>query len=428
MRNMTKLAIYSHSIAPSIDGVCRRYTAILHELKKQGTEVVLFTIEAEPQGLPKDLEYVTLDHMIIPAYPGKKVARPTYTMFLTILNKLKDHKPDIVHVTNDGFSHMFAMAGLLLGITVVGSYHTDLQELLSKHDAAIFQRSMIYLKEFTDSYVLDSLATTSISFKDKLAKTGIHCQHIIETSVNMTMFHPKKRNDALRENLMFGDKAGFLCLYTGRISNEKRIDLILAAVQKLDNAYLAVVGDGPIASKFAEMHGKENRLYCKPGFFNHDELSKFYASSDVHVSGSEFETLGNTVLEAHACGVPVVVPLTQGFCNTVTHAEDGFLFKPGDTEDAVSYLRRLQKDPKLRTQMGAAALKKVKKNTVESVVENLHVWYRVGRQRKEARSALYRTGAAVIMALTIPTGIIALGCYDLLMAFLAVFGYVPSAM
>jgi hypothetical protein len=84
-------------------------------------------------------------------------------MFLTILNKLKDHKPDIVHVTNDGFSHMFAMAGLLLGITVVGSYHTDLQELLSKHDAAIFQRSMIYLKEFTDSYVLDSLATTSIS-------------------------------------------------------------------------------------------------------------------------------------------------------------------------------------------------------------------------------------------------------------------------
>ena len=78
-----------------------------------------------------------------------------------------------------------------------------------------------------------------------------------------------------------------MCLYTGRISNEKRIDLILAALQKLDNAYLAVVGDGPIASKFAEMHGKENRLYCKPGFFNHDELSKFYASSDVHVSGSE---------------------------------------------------------------------------------------------------------------------------------------------
>jgi glycosyltransferase involved in cell wall biosynthesis len=32
----------------------------------------------------------------------------------------------------------------------------------------------------------------------------------------------------------------------------------------------------------------------------------------VHVSASEFETLGNTVLEAHACSIPVVVPRTQG--------------------------------------------------------------------------------------------------------------------
>ena len=176
------------------------------------------------------------------------------------------------------------------------------------------------------------------------------------------------------------------------------------------------------------MHGKENRLYCKPGFFQHDELSEFYASSDVHVSASEFETLGNTVLEAHACGVPVVVPLTQGFCNTVTHAEDGFLFSPGDINDAVLYLQKLQSQSQLRSQMGAAALKKVRKNTIESVVENLHVWYRLGRQRRESRSALYRTCAAVVMALTIPTGIVALGCYDVLMAFLAVFGYIPTAM
>ncbi len=42
-------------------------------------------------------------------------------------------------------------------------------------------------------------------------------------------------------------------------------------------------------------------LYFPPPF-------QIYASSDVHVSASEFETLGNTVLEAHACSIPVVVP------------------------------------------------------------------------------------------------------------------------
>ena len=133
-----------------------------------------------------------------------------------------------------------------------------------------FQKSLIYLKEFVDSYVLDSLATTSVSFKKKLEETGINCQHIIETSVSMKTFHPKKRDDKIRDILTFGNRDAFLCIYTGRISNEKRIDLILGAVQKLDNAYLAVVGDGPIAAKYAALHGAENRLYCKPGFSDHD--------------------------------------------------------------------------------------------------------------------------------------------------------------
>ena len=73
-----KIAIYSHSIAPSIDGVCRRFTAILHELEKQGHKTLLFTMEDFPQDLPSNTETVTLDHMIFPSYPDKKVARPTW--------------------------------------------------------------------------------------------------------------------------------------------------------------------------------------------------------------------------------------------------------------------------------------------------------------------------------------------------------------
>lgn len=65
---------------------------------------------------------------------------------------------------------------------------------------------------------------------------------------------------------------------------------------------------------------------------------QIYSSSDVHVSASQFETLGNTVLEAYACGIPVVVPCTQGFCDTVRDGEDGFLFVPGDGQSASRYV------------------------------------------------------------------------------------------
>jgi hypothetical protein len=70
----------------------------------------------------------------------------------------------IVHVTADGFSHMFALVGGMLGVTVIGSFHTDLMDLLSTHNAAAFQLFCVNLKERLDSVVLDSCATTSTSF------------------------------------------------------------------------------------------------------------------------------------------------------------------------------------------------------------------------------------------------------------------------
>jgi glycosyltransferase involved in cell wall biosynthesis len=142
---------------------------------------------------------------------------------------------------------------------------------------------------------------------------------------------------ALRKELTFGDPGGFLCVYVGRISNEKRLDLVLDAMSRLGgerNAYLAIIGDGPSAPAFARLHGQEHRVHCRPRFLSHAELAEVYASCDVHVSASEFETLGNTVLEAFACGIPVVVPRTQGFRDTVRHEQDGFLFNPADVADA----------------------------------------------------------------------------------------------
>ena len=56
---------------------------------------------------------VTLQHMIIPSYPEKKVARPTTTAFNLIYQNLKSFQPECVHVTGDGLSHMFALAGII---------------------------------------------------------------------------------------------------------------------------------------------------------------------------------------------------------------------------------------------------------------------------------------------------------------------------
>lgn len=97
-----KVAVYSHSIAPSIDGVCRRFTGILHELSLSKNETLLFTLEESPLDIPDDTTVVTLDHMVFPAYPAKKVAKPTCQSLLRIFAALKRFQPEVSYYAELG--------------------------------------------------------------------------------------------------------------------------------------------------------------------------------------------------------------------------------------------------------------------------------------------------------------------------------------
>jgi hypothetical protein len=136
----------------------------MKELINQGHELILFTLEEDPEDLPVMTDIITLDYMIMPAYPDKRVAKPSLGNMLVIRDALLKHRPDIVHCTSDGISQIFALLGLLYKIPIVASFHTDLIDLLSTHNANFFQKWCILTKERLDCYVLDSCATTSESF------------------------------------------------------------------------------------------------------------------------------------------------------------------------------------------------------------------------------------------------------------------------
>jgi glycosyltransferase involved in cell wall biosynthesis len=277
-----RIAIYCHSIAPSIDGVCRRYTGILEEMCRQGHEILLFTLEEQPEELPAALKkenIVTLPYFFMPAYPDKKVAKPTFVAMYTIYRKLLQFRPEIIHVTSDGIAQMFALTGLLVGVPVVGAFHTDIVDLVKSRDANWFQQSCILFKEFVDCRVMNSCATTSKSFSRKLAVQGAKIDHIIHTAVNSKTFHPSKLNKELRSELTFGHPEAFLCVYVGRISREKNLEVIVEALKGIDDAYLAIIGDGPEGATYASRHSRHNRIYCKPRFLGHHELAEVSESA-----------------------------------------------------------------------------------------------------------------------------------------------------
>lgn len=323
----------------------------------------------------------------------------------------------MIHVVADAFSQCFVLAGLLLDIPVVGSFHTDIIDLLRTHGAFSFQEWFVLAKEATDSFLLDGMATTSQSFKRKLATHWVWCDHVLITAVDNKTFHPSKHSARLREELTFGDPTGFLCVYVGRISEEKHIEFLVEALRNLHgkrNTYLAIVGDGPTAPKYAAMHGKDRKIYCKPKFLSHAELAEYYASSDVHVSASEFETLGNTVLESFACGKPVVVPRTQGFQDTVTHEVNGYLFKAKEITDAVRYLQKLKDDSELLRRLGQEGLREVQAYTYASVVNDMIQWYARGISRRQLQGSLFFFAKLFVVALTVSLAFVMHFAYDIM--------------
>lgn len=72
-----------------------------------------------------------------------------------------------------------------------------------------------------------------------------------------------------------------------------------------------------------------------------ENLRKFYKAADIHVSASDFETLGNTVHEALLCGCPVVVQRAGGYVSQVADAKNGYLVDWSDVEEAQAALVRV---------------------------------------------------------------------------------------
>lgn len=84
-----------------------------------------------------------------------------------------------------------------------------------------------------------------------------------------------------------------------------------------------------------------------------------YASADVFVIPSAFETLGNVVLEALASGVPVVGCNAGGIPHMLVSDETGYLFEPNDSEGLCAAVGRLLTDAELRKRLGENGIKHV---------------------------------------------------------------------
>lgn len=182
---------------------------------------------------------------------------------------------------------------------------------------------------------------------------------VIPNGVDMAVYRPCPGRQALRLQLGIAPDDR-LILYAGRFSPEKGLDFLLkgfSTLQPCQAVKLWLFGEGPERSKLASLI-KELDLQAMVQLRDTtDTISDMLQAADLFIMPSQFEGMSNALLEAMACGVPVIATDVPGNRELIEHGTTGLLVPFGDTAGLGRAINNLLENPGLAGRLSENARK-----------------------------------------------------------------------
>ena len=369
-----KIAFFTETFLPKVDGIVTRLTKTVKHLIEAGDEVIVFC----PEGCPSNYmgaKVVGVPAMPLPLYPELKLGLPGPA----VSDALDDFQPELVHVVNPA---VLGLGGIWLAktnnIPLIASYHTHLPKYLEHYGMGMLEPLLWELLKAAHNQAVLNLCTSTAMVKE-LSEKGIQHTALWQRGVDTETFRPELRKDEMRRRLLgkFNDE-GALLIYVGRLSAEKQIERIKPVLQALPHSRLALVGDGPHRQQLEKTF--ENTATNFVGYLSGEELASAYASGDAFLFPSSTETLGLVLLEAMAAGCPVIGANRGGIPDIITDGVNGCMFDPDGknkgSESLIQATQRLLSNDLEHQLMRKAAREEAEKWGWASATEQLRSYYR----------------------------------------------------
>ena len=373
-----KIAMFTDTYKPQINGVVTSVKRFSIELRKRGHEVYIFSPGSEEfKTNSKGLH--TFKSITFKRYPEYKIDVP-YELLKPNLRKMGF---DIVHI-HTPFS--VGMAGIILAkrykIPVVGNFHTLLSEcvhyLIDNEKLENIDEVKRIAKKLTWKYTswfynqCHCVITPSSEIKRMLKQYDFKKDiHVIPTGVRLM----SKRKSKKRLRKMYGfQQDDKLIIHVGRITKEKNIKFIIDEVKKLiekdDKIKLIITSDGPYKHRMEkhveELGIKSNVIFT--GYMSRKRLNNYYYISDVFVMGSKTETQGIVLLEATARSLPIVVLNVPVISDFVEKNNIGFI---ADKREFAKTVEKVINSKSIRKKMVKNSKEALKKYNIENCTNKL---------------------------------------------------------
>ncbi|MFN8441671.1 MAG: glycosyltransferase [Caldilineaceae bacterium] len=193
---------------------------------------------------------------------------------------------------------------------------------------------------------------------------------VIPPGVDLSRFQPINHN--LARDFLSLPRQLRQILFTGRIEALKGIDVLLHAValirrqqpELLNDVQVTIIGGDPTATRRDPEMARLQDLRCELGlceivrFIGAKEQSSlpfYYASADIVVMPSHYESFGLVALEAMAMGTPVIASDVGGLTHLVRSGQTGYLVPRNEPEALADRIAELLSHEELRQQLGRQA-------------------------------------------------------------------------
>ncbi len=188
---------------------------------------------------------------------------------------------------------------------------------------------------------IDRLITVSAALGERAKAIGFPADRIavLRNGVDDQVFQPVD-GSAWRERAA---GAKFVIASVGNLIPLKGHDLVIQALQSIPDAHVLIAGQGPERGALEALAGRigvRERVHLV-GTMPQDQLKALYSAADVLVLASEREGWPNVLLEAMACGTPVVATNVGGIPEIVTQPVAGRVAPARTAESLAACLRDL---------------------------------------------------------------------------------------
>lgn len=237
-----------------------------------------------------------------------------------------------------------------------------------------------WLSRYTDTLITINEEDYNTAINKNFKANEIKLVHGVGVDLNKFEPHAKDKKNQIRKEYGYKED-DFILFYAAELNINKHQDLLIEVVKilkdKIPNIRLLLAGNGSLENQYKKQT-KEFGVDDNIEFLGYrTDINNLLMLSDVAVASSRREGMPVNVMEAMATGLPLIVTDVRGHRDLVIDGENGYVVGLNDVKGFAKSIQKLYEDNELRCKFGKKGLELVQKYSLENVLKEMKLIYKM---------------------------------------------------